>query len=600
MIVVSVLLALLFLVDGLRLRRRAAALAVLEPSDAPVDGRHRFLVAPGVVVDEATRRAASAHARAEGLDALDLVPGRWSGLGALGLLALVDPARYRRDRIAMGRTAAHALLVDEALLERAGLANAAPTSALDLIRIAGRLKKYAPTSTDLAVAPGLAGRREDWEGRPAAVVEVIGQGGAELLLALEPIVFALFAAGIAANPAAGLVALWTFHAQPLLALGGGPVRCGDLLPVTLLRSAYEVLGWFGLLAFPRGAETAAAADAKRAEYEARFAGAGGFFLPRAARCPVCEGEDLAPHLRTTDLLQHKPGRFTLERCRGCGHVFQNPRLSLEGLDYYYGDFYDGLGERGLDFVFAHSDEPYLARARLVDGHLEPRRWLDVGCGHGHFCNVARDVWPDARFDGLDLSDAVDEAARRGWVDRAHRGLLPALAPSLAGAHDVVSMSHYLEHTLDQRAELRAAAEVLEPNGLLLIELPDPECATGRWLGRLWLPWFQPQHLHLVSVENLERLLREAGFEPLVWQRGECHQTVDVFFAVMLLLGALGPPPDQPWRPRPTPLSYVRRAVVWTLGLPLVALSRAADAALAPLLRRPGRSNTYRVLARKAR
>ena len=44
-------------------------------------------------------------------------------------------------------------------------------------------------------------------------------------------------------------------------------------------------------------------------------------------------------------------------------MFQNPRLSLDGLDFYYKDFYDGLGEDGMEFVFGFGVEPYLDRAR---------------------------------------------------------------------------------------------------------------------------------------------------------------------------------------------------------------------------------------------
>jgi len=225
-------------------------------------------------------------------------------------------------------------------------------------------------------------------------------------------------------------------------------------------------------------------------------------------------ERLVVHLRNSDLLQHKPGRFTLERCRGCRHVFQNPRLSLAGLDYYYKDFYDGLGEAGMEFIFGYGAGPYHARAKMIRELAPPARWLDVGAGHGHFCIAARDDLPDTRFDGLDLSESIDEAKRRGWVDTAYRGLFPDLAPQLAGRYNAISMSHYLEHTLDPRLEIEAAHTALAPAGHLLIEVPDPEFVLGRVLRRYWLPWFQPQHLHLLSVANLERLLRERGFTPV--------------------------------------------------------------------------------------
>jgi SAM-dependent methyltransferase len=324
-----------------------------------------------------------------------------------------------------------------------------------------------------------------------------------------------------------------------------------------------------------------------------------FFEPRRETCPVCGEDDLQVHLRTRDLLQQKPGRFTLERCVSCSHIFQNPRLSIEGLDFYYKDFYDGLGEAGMDFIFGYSATSYLGRARMLEGVSEPRKWLDVGGGHGHFCSVARDVWPETRFDGLDLSDSIDEAARRGWIDGAHRGLFPDLAPDMREQYDVVSMHHYLEHTREPVAEIEAAHTALAPGGHLLIELPDPESALGRVLGRYWIPWFQPQHQHLLSTENLGRILEDHGFTAVEWQRGQPHQRVDFMFAVSLLLDRLAPPTDRPWRRPPSRLARWWRMAVWTVGTPLVLLAHGLDRVLDPLVRRTGMSNTYRVLARRS-
>ena len=187
------------------------------------------------------------------------------------------------------------------------------------------------------------------------------------------------------------------------------------------------------------------------------------------------------------MLQNKPGVFTLDECGGCAHVFQNPRLTVEGLDFYYGDFYDGVGEEEMELLGATGYDQYAARAAFVAEHAEPTRWLDVGGGHGHFSLVARGVWPKARFDVVDLAESVEVAAERGWVDDAHRELFPALAPRVAGEYDVVSMHHYLEHTRDPGAELDAAAVALEPGGLLSIEMPDPTSWLARRMGRWWGP-----------------------------------------------------------------------------------------------------------------
>src|SRR6266852_9153817 len=77
-------------------------------------------------------------------------------------------------------------------------------------------------------------------------------------------------------------------------------------------------------------------------------------------------------------------------------------------------------------VFASEMKEYRARARLVANFAKPRRWLDVGAGHGHFCCLARDFLPDTRFEGLDLSESIDHAVKRKWVDRGIRGLFPEI------------------------------------------------------------------------------------------------------------------------------------------------------------------------------
>ena len=220
--------------------------------------------------------------------------------------------------------------------------------------------------------------------------------------------------------------------------------------------------------------------ALRPAYQADLArGTDRFFEPRRTTCPWCDSAELRVRLRTTDLIQHKPGRFVLDECTACGHVFQNPRLNPTGLDFYYRDFYDGLGEQQLDGLFKSSTKSYLSRARLAVQHAAPGNWLDVGTGHGHFPHTAATLLPDTVFDGIDQSEGVELAQRRGWITTGYRGHFTELADGLAGRYDAVSMFHYLEHTTDPAAQLAAASRVVRPGGVLLIEVPDPECRYAR-------------------------------------------------------------------------------------------------------------------------
>lgn len=330
------------------------------------------------------------------------------------------------------------------------------------------------------------------------------------------------------------------------------------------------------------------------------AGTARFFEPRRADCPWCSSPRLRRRVRTADLIQRKPGTFVLDECRTCRHVFQNPRLSPAGLNFYYRDFYDGLGQSVMEPVFDGAVDYNRARARLVARHTTPRRWLDVGTGYGHFAKHAREVLPEVTFDGLDRGVAVAEGARRGWLANAHRGSFPELAASLSGHYDVLSMHHYLEHTPDPRAELDAAAAVLAPGGHFLIEVPDPEYVLGRLLGRWWMSLLQPQHLNLIPLSNLLVALCERGFRPVAVETGRAHMATDVTWAVVQLLAVVAPDPRMPWLAQPPTSGRLQRhEFAWQRLAPRVfpATSRL-DRALTTLARHGGHGNAYRVLARK--
>ncbi len=350
------------------------------------------------------------------------------------------------------------------------------------------------------------------------------------------------------------------------------------------------------------AELAARVAALRPAYQADLAdGLDRFFEARRESCPWCGSARLATRLRTTDLLQHKPGRFVLDRCEECRHTFQNPRLSEAGLEFYYRDFYDGLGEKRLGRTFAGRTAMYVRRAEaLLPFAPAPGNWLDVGTGHGHFCEAARTVHPGTSFDGLDFTDGAELAERAGRVAHGYRGSLPDLAGEFAGRYDVVSMFHYLEHSTDPARELQAARLAVRPGGHLLIEVPDPDSRYARLLGRWWLPWLQPQHLHFVPVENLRRGLRDLGFTVVAEQHAEPHDRVDLLAAVWLALDAAAPRDDAPWLPTPpTALQRALRAAVLIAGIPALLLARVLDrCVVGPLAGPLGLSNAYRLVARR--
>jgi SAM-dependent methyltransferase len=341
-------------------------------------------------------------------------------------------------------------------------------------------------------------------------------------------------------------------------------------------------------------------EARRPYYQEQLAkGVERFFEPRRATCPWCGSANLSVRLQTSDLIQHKPGRFVLEQCGACRHIFQNPRLTPAGLSFYYRDFYDGLGQELMDRITNANGCSYRGRIAMLQQFTTPTSWLDVGTSYGHFCQLARTVWPDCVFDGLDQSISVLEAQHRGSLDRGYQGEFVALADELAGRYDVISMHHYLEHTREPFDELDAAAKVLTTGSHLLIELPDPESPFGRLLGQWWMPWFQPQHQHMIPVDNLVHALGDRGFSVVAIERGAAHQSCDLFYGLMLALNAASPDHRLPWlATKPARRRPLLGAAIWAMGTPLLMITLLLDKLLEPVVRRTRTGNAYRVLACK--
>lgn len=594
--VLAGLLGIAWLLSALRLRARAKAARTLPDSHEPCAEQYVFLVRPGVSLTEDAQRAASAYAHQEGLEVLDLIAPRLSAWRVGLLLHAVDPQSFRASRVATGYTAGDAMLVDRDVLARTRASEQDVATIDGFLRLSRTLKRHAVTRTDLVVAPGLTTRELTFPERRRAARIVHGRFvslTALLQLGLLTTLF-YFAPWISA------LALVVLHVKLLIATAGTALVPRDSLRYALMRIAVDALSVLGPVA--PDSLVRPSKQELRATYSSLLAsGLDSFFEPPREDCPLCGVRELTRMLESGDTLQRKPGRFVLTRCTACGHIFQNPRLTVAGLDFYYRDAYDGLGGQMFDDLFKLQTKDFERRVAMVRAYASPATWLDVGAGHGHFCCYASGLLPETKFDGLDLNEGIEEAERRRWVRRALRGLFPQVATTLSAqreSYDVVSMSHYLEHTLDPRAEIDAASAVVREGGLLMIEVPDPESRIGRFFKSLWLPWMQPQHLHFVSSRNLDTLLRERSFEPLEWHRGAAHMPHDFTFIAVIAVGRLALPGEHPWLPPHGILRRLWHSTIWAALAPVIALAWLLDQLVQPLMRRPGWSNTYRVLARR--
>jgi ubiquinone/menaquinone biosynthesis C-methylase UbiE len=577
------------LLQLLQVRQRLGRIPQLAPSTTPLLSRVQVVAAPGVRLDAAVLQSAAAHLDAHGLDAVDLIPFDLDMASAIEIASAYDPAALATDPFARAAGAGCAIVVRDELLSRSGLATALSQPQVALA--AERLRRFAVGRTSAAIAPGLdalpALRAERSAMLRARTGPAMGPG-----LYLIGIRWGLLAVAMLADVRVGIATVAAWSALPTLMLAGLTVRPRDRWRSLIERVPRDLTAWATALLQPERPDEV---DAARPAYAQLLAeGTAPFFMPRRDRCPICGDTRIGAHISMPDQLQRKPGHFSLDRCGACGVVFQNPALSPRGLGFYYRDFYDGLNADLMDDVFASTHPLYASRVSSVTSSgIEPARWLDVGCGFAHFSLAARRLLPGTRFEGLDQSQAVLDAERRRWIDRAWTQSLDELSQD-DERFDVVSLFHYLEHTQDPAADLRAAARLLRPGGRLILEIPNPQCRLGWIFGRWWFPYFQPQHQFLLNEAAVRRLIAAAGLEPV--SVTYLMTAGDALLAALLLLRRACSAGDVPWAPRPGTWRRVGDAAIWAAGLPLLAAALIADAAYAALPASPTTSNALRVVA----
>ncbi|HZS93360.1 MAG TPA: hypothetical protein VFA78_01055, partial [Chloroflexota bacterium] len=387
--------AAIYVVQALRLRNHASSLRLVEageavavPDERPARIWH-WILADGVSVPPSARRAVETYAESEALDVVDIVPRDLPPEQALRLLTWSSPSGYRSRHFAEPMTSLQAILVEDATLERSGMRETALSGCHDPIamqQLATALVPAAATSKDIVVANGVRAVAEDPFRRRAYLRTRFGPMLEPLsgLALLAPVVrLAFLAAGLILSPIAGSGALLAWCLQPFLALVGTPLRPRGLWWRSLFRWLVAPVTLVRVFAGPSrpdpDVDPREDLEALRPVYTELLAhGTERFFEQRRSDCPMCGCTLLRVVARTRDLMQRKPGRFVLERCCGCRHVFQNPRLTPEGLDFYYRDFYEGLGREILDALFASELSAYRTRASMLDGLAKPSRWLDVG------------------------------------------------------------------------------------------------------------------------------------------------------------------------------------------------------------------------------
>lgn len=217
-----------------------------------------------------------------------------------------------------------------------------------------------------------------------------------------------------------------------------------------------------------------------------------------------------------------PYARALWQCLACGHVVNRYGFTLPDDLYDAGYVSSTYGDRlaaTFDRIMALPPERSDNRRRVArvageaDRRLGPgrRRLLDVGSGLGVFpAAMAAEGWeataldPDARATAMLGARAPVETVTGDFATAA-----------LPGRFDLVTLNKVLEHVAAPVALLARVRDVLAPDGLCYVELPDGEAALDAGADR---EEFFVEHLDAYAMASAALLARAAGFRVVRQER----------------------------------------------------------------------------------
>jgi 2-polyprenyl-3-methyl-5-hydroxy-6-metoxy-1,4-benzoquinol methylase len=204
------------------------------------------------------------------------------------------------------------------------------------------------------------------------------------------------------------------------------------------------------------------------------------------------------------------GESRLAYCLTC-RVVQKPVSNAwldEISDIYaaYAVYEQGGGAEQASFDTASGSG--LARSQRIVAWLDKRgrlpetgALLDIGCGNGVFLRTYGRRNPGWRMMGLEL-DARNKTLVESIPGVTHLHVGPI--QSLDQKFDLIVMIHALEHIPNPIVFLRSLLEKLNPEGRLLIQVPD--------LAESPFDLLIADHCSHFSASALDRVVRSAGFE----------------------------------------------------------------------------------------
>lgn len=222
-------------------------------------------------------------------------------------------------------------------------------------------------------------------------------------------------------------------------------------------------------------------------------------------CPFCSSADDQEALYVVNGCE-------VTRCRACGagHAQARDFVAKEyyGEAYFKGGHDDGYSDYKESEAVLRAEFGRIVR-QLASLVPPGGRVLEMGCAYGYFLKEAGRYFHTV---GIEISEAAVAACHDAGLTNVICGTLETVEPTSLGTFDAIVMLDVVEHLEYPAVDLRKLADLLRPNGLLLLSTGDFSSHLARLTGSHWRLMTPPQHLWYLTPKALSELAPKCGLE----------------------------------------------------------------------------------------
>ena len=229
-------------------------------------------------------------------------------------------------------------------------------------------------------------------------------------------------------------------------------------------------------------------------------------------CPICDSTEF-DHIITCNDYTVSQNPFNIVGCTQCSFRFTNPRPTNDNLPEFYKSInYISHSDTKKGFVSQvyHLVRKYTLnqKLKLLKANVAVGNLLDYGCGTGMFLKQANAKgWNSFGTEPDEGARELSNSNKKLAFENKHE--LNAFDPLIT--FNAITLWHVLEHVTDLPETLNFFKQKLNPNGVLIIAVPNYNSYDANHYKAHWAAYDLPRHLYHFEAKTISQLLARYGF-----------------------------------------------------------------------------------------